>query len=272
MAAVHTPVTRWAGKGLGAAAALIFAPADPTAVVWWLAAGILSGHLVDSLVFGDDGDAQDAAGGNDADDQPGRLPAATVRFTFAALGRLAAASGQAGPEHQRCAERLMARLAFDCEQRQEALMWFRSGQDRAFPFDATAQACRPEFAAHPVLRDLAMDALSRMTALADTPAATEALLALGESVGFGRDQLAIRAVAAAALMPARSALDQARDTLGVRPDDNAETIRLAYRRRVSRWHPDRLAADAGDEERALAAQRMCQLREALDTLLATTAS
>lgn len=271
MAAVHTSVTRWAGKGLGAAAALIFAPAEPGTILGWLASGILLGHLLDSLLPATGVGSRD----DEQADPPGRerrLPAAAMRFTFAALGRLAAISARPGPEHQRCAERLAARLAFDPQQLQEALIWFRAGQDRAFPFDAVAEAGRDAFASHPVFRDLAVDAFCRMTALADTPAATAELFRLGAHVGIGRDVLAVRAVAAAALMPSRSNLDHARDTLGVGPEDGADTIRLAYRRRVARWHPDRLSADAGDDERALAARRMCELREALDTLMAANAS
>ncbi|MEQ8857217.1 MAG: hypothetical protein RIC56_01085 [Pseudomonadales bacterium] len=265
MAAAHVSATRWAGKALGSAAALIFAPADPAAVAWWLTAGFALGHLVDSLVFATPEDPTTVP----ADDREDHVLApATMRFAFAALGRIAAASGSSGPEHVRCATRLMARLAFDDARRQEALVWYHAGHDRAFPFDTVSQPCRADLAAHPVLRDLSIDALCRMAALADTPAATETLLNLGEAAGIGRDVLATQAVAAAALLPMRSDIERACDALGVTPGDSADTVRLAYRRRVSRWHPDRLGADAGAEERALAERRMCELRDALDTLLA----
>jgi uncharacterized Ntn-hydrolase superfamily protein len=110
-----------------------------------------------------------------------------------------------------------------------------------------------------------------MAALVDTPRATAELLGLGERVGWDRDHLARQAVALAALMPTPGPLDQAREVLGVRADDGPEVIRLAYRRRVARWHPDRLPPEATSEERAAAEQRTWQLREALETLLRQTA-
>lgn len=266
MAAVHTASNHWAGKALGAAAALIFAPAAPAALVWWVLAGIALGHVLDTMAA-----HVGSADGRAAPRYRRRLSSAGLRFTFAALGRLAAASGNPGTEHVRCAERLMSRLALSDDRRQEALVWFHAGQDDAFPFDAVAHASRAEFADHPVLRDLTVDALCRMSALADTASATAELLALGERIGVTREVLAQQAVAAAALMPLRSAIDRARDTLGVAPGDGADAIRLAYRRRVSRWHPDRLPVDADPAQRAQAERRMWQLREALETLLAADA-
>ncbi|NBC22863.1 MAG: hypothetical protein GVY21_05245, partial [Gammaproteobacteria bacterium] len=50
MATLSTQMPRWTGKALGAAAALIFAPAEPGALVWWLVAGIALGHLCDALL------------------------------------------------------------------------------------------------------------------------------------------------------------------------------------------------------------------------------
>lgn len=259
--AVHRITSRhWAGKALGAAAAFVFAPAAPVNLVWWLGAGIAVGHVLDSV-------AGARPEGSAAAPASGPRPAG-LRFAFAALGRIAEASGAVGPEHERCAERLMARLALSSERHQEALVWFHAGRDPTFPFDTLAASCRGELDAHPVLRDLTVENLCRMCALADCPAATQALLSLGERIGCDREELARHALVMAALLPTRPPAEQACDALGVRPEDGPDTVRLAYRRRVSRWHPDRLSADASDDERALAERRMCQLRDALDTLLA----
>lgn len=257
------PLPRWAGKALGAAAALIFAPATPTALVWWLVAGIAVGHLMDLVL---------ARG---ASRQPRRRttpsstgdPAAAVQFAFAALGRLASTATHTDPVQLRIAEALMAALNFDADARREALVWFHAGRDESFPFDAVAAAAGPEIAARPPLREAVVDALTRMSALADTPEATAALLDLGTRAGMSRETLALRAVAAAALAPERSAEDRARETLGVLPEDSEDVIRLAYRRLVSRCHPDRLGPDANEQERALAQRRMWELREALETLV-----
>jgi DnaJ like chaperone protein len=258
--AIATATPRWTGKALGAAAALVFAPAAPAALLWWLAAGIGLGHLLDSVAR-----ASARAASNETD---ALFAPASLRVVFAALGRIADASGDLGPAHLRQAERLMSRLALTPERRQEAVLWFYSGRDASFPFDVMASSCARELAEHPVLSELSRDSLCRMCALADTPAATGALLELGEKLGFDREALAQHALALAALRPMREPVEQACDTLGVNADDSEAVIRLAYRRRVARWHPDRLPADASAEDQALAERRMWQLREALETLLA----
>lgn len=259
MAAIPTIMPRWAGKALGAAAALTFAPAAPAALVWWVAAGIGLGHLLDSV----NGSADTV----EKTPPDGLFAPASLRFVFAALGRVAEASGEVGSAHLRQTERLMSRLALTPDRRQEAMVWFHAGRDDTFPFDAMAQSCRQELTEHPVLRELTLESLCRMCALADSPAATGELLALGERLGCNREALAQQALVMAAQLPTDNPEEHARDLLGVRPDDDADAIRLAYRRRVARWHPDRLPADADAAAKALAERRMWQLREALDTLV-----
>jgi len=267
MATLSTQMPRWTGKALGAAAALIFAPAVPSALVWWLVAGIALGHLCDALL---PRLAPKASAPSSGRTRP--ASEATVQFSFAALGRLASVADHGDTPGSRqtelaLAEELMQRLQLEAHQRQEARVWFHAGRDPSFPFDAAAGAARNDLAARPALRERIIDALCRMTAVADSPAATAALLELGARLGADRDTLALRAVAAAALVPERRAEQAARALLGVAPDDSEDVIRLAYRRRVARWHPDRLGPDASDADLAEAQRHMWQLREALDTLL-----
>lgn len=264
----------WTGKALGAAAALVFAPASPTALLWWLTAAIAVGHGLDWLgaLLGQrsmtDRAGNPRPGGRSHNNSAGQPASrASLRFTFAALGSIAAAAGTPGSAQRQYADRLMQRLAFTPERRREALAWFRAGADAAFPFDTLAAACREDFARHPVLKELAMQSLCRMAAVSDTPRATARLLNLGERLGWDRGLLAAQAVAVAAFIPQRGPVECAREMLGVRDDDSAEVIRLAYRRRVARWHPDRLPPEATEEERAVAEDRMWRLRESLDTLL-----
>ena len=257
------PLPRWAGKALGAAAALIFAPATPAALVWWLVAGIAVGHVMDLVLARGNARRPRRPGARPSADRP----AAAVQFAFAALGRLASMAAHTDPIQLRTAEGLMAALDFDADARREALVWFHAGRDESFPFDAVAEAAGPELAVRPPMREAVVDALTRMSALADTPEATAALLDLGTRAGMSRETLALRAVAAAALVPERTAEAHARQTLGVLPDDSEDVIRLAYRRLVSRCHPDRLGPDANEQERALAQRRMWELREALETLV-----
>jgi len=264
MATLSTQMPRWTGKALGAAAALIFAPADPSALVWWLVAGIALGHGFDAILPRL-GPRRPAGGTRPA----AAATEAAVQFAFAALGRIGAAAEHPGarPAELQLVEELMNRLDLEAGQRQEARVWFHAGRDPSFPFDSAATAARTDLASQAAQRELVIDALCRMSALADSPAATATLLELGAGLGADRDTLALRAVAAAALLPERRAEQAACEMLGVEPDDSEEVIRLAYRRRVARWHPDRLGPDASDAELAEAQRHMWQLREALDTLL-----
>ncbi|HEX7037742.1 MAG TPA: hypothetical protein VF210_18370 [Pseudomonadales bacterium] len=258
MAATHISVPPWTGKALGAAAALVFAPAQPGSLLWWLTAGLALGHGFDSL------------GSHLAPRRPAPTPLpqdarASLRYTFAALGRVAAA-GDPGAAPLGLAESLMTRLAFLPERRREALGWFEAGRDPAFPFDTLADACRDAFAEHPVLQGLARRSLCRMAALIDTPGAMRELLALGARLGWDRQRLVDEAMSA--LRDGETDRSGwARRVLGVQPDDAPDVVRLAYRRRVARWHPDRLPARAAPEERAAAERRMAQLRDALECLL-----
>ncbi|MFW6092740.1 MAG: J domain-containing protein [Pseudomonadota bacterium] len=61
--------------------------------------------------------------------------------------------------------------------------------------------------------------------------------------------------------------DRARRVLGIDADADRRAVRLAYRRQVSRCHPDRLPRTAEAAHRQAAEARMRELRDALDTLL-----
>lgn len=263
MAATHRSIPPWTGKALGAAAALVFAPPQPGSLLWWLTAGLALGHGFDRL-----GSLLDS--GNFA---PPSTPLpddarAALRYTFAAMGRIAAAA-EPGSLPLRQADWLMARLAFPPQQRREAARWFDSGRDPAFAFDTLAAAASTALRDHPMLQGLARHALCRTAALADTPEATRELLSLAARLGWDRHRLAAEALALGALLasPDADPTARARRLLGVQPNDGPERIRLAYRRRIARWHPDRLPAAAGAEERAAAEHRMVQLRDALECLL-----
>ncbi len=95
-------------------------------------------------------------------------------------------------------------------------------------------------------------------------------LAGGLVVGQLLDSCLTRAAPGAAPEPdpGDPLLEKARALLGVGPEADRAAIRLAYRRQVSRWHPDRLPRDADPHHRTAAEARMCELREALNALLA----
>ena len=64
-------------------------------------------------------------------------------------------------------------------------------------------------------------------------------------------------------------LDAAYETLGAAPDWNAAKIKKAYRRLISKYHPDRLGSASKRTVRR-AERRMVQLREALEIIQAAS--
>ncbi|MCX7556103.1 DnaJ domain-containing protein [Xanthomonadaceae bacterium JHOS43] len=63
-----------------------------------------------------------------------------------------------------------------------------------------------------------------------------------------------------------TALSQAYDELDVPPDASDEAIDAAYRRLMSRYHPDRVA-DAAEDVRLVAEERARAINAAYDTIM-----
>jgi hypothetical protein len=102
------------------------------------------------------------------------------------------------------------------------------------------------------------------------PAVLPWWLAVGLVVGHLLDGLGRKPPATGTEPRSAGPVERACDLLGVTPEAGEQAIRLAYRRRVARCHPDRLPPEAGDAERRAAAERMTALREAMELLLAAS--
>lgn len=197
----------------------------------------------------------------DPDDRP------TMQLTFAAMGRISKAGGRVLPAHIAVAEALMARLGFDADHRRQAIAWFRAGKAPEFPFLRLVGPCRREFAADPALQDFVVDWLARSALITDAEPARRALVALLRALGIDTVPLPARLARLRVRLQEEQQLDAARRLLGVEAGADAKAIRLAYRRLVARYHPDRLSPRASGAEVARAEQRMTELRTALETLL-----
>lgn len=61
--------------------------------------------------------------------------------------------------------------------------------------------------------------------------------------------------------------DNAFEALGIRPTATKEQIKTAYRRAISRYHPDRLISrDAGENELKYATLKMQNIKTAYDKI------
>lgn len=261
MAGILSLQRPWLGKALGIAAALILGPAAPVALLWWVAAGLLLGQLLDSF----SGRLSGKAAKTDAEAAP------SLQFAFTAMGWLAKIGGSVLPAHILCAEERMMRYGLKGSQRKQAIAWFRRGKEVAAASPSVAAStvlielaarCREECAAKPVVLDAVLECLYQITLVDDTPRRRDALVLIGDvlnvpagSVRAGLEELAMGLE-----------LQKAYETLGVSAEDESQDIKTAYRRRVSQCHPDRLPQTAELHDLKAAEQRMHDLREALENI------
>lgn len=260
---------RWFGKALGIVTALIVSPPQPTLTLLWLACGVAVGHVFDTwsrrFVHPSQlGMLWRRLNPRAASTRP------TMHFTFAAMGRIAKASGHVLPEHIDYAEALMARLKFAAGDRHQAIIWFNAGKDPAYLFAELAEQCRAEREQTPLLREFAVECMCRTALIADNADSAAALLGLTGSLQV--DEAAVMRVRSAIgelddkIAPA---VAQAYELLGVDETASDTDVKQAYRRIVARLHPDRLAHTATQREVKLAEQHLAECREALEIIQAT---
>ena len=109
---MHKP---WLGKALGIVAALILGPAEPLTLLWWLAAGLALGQLLDSLSVRFSSRFPCGAAKADAEAAHG------LQFAFTAMGWPAKKDGPILPAHVLCAEDRMTRYGLIGSQRTQAI-------------------------------------------------------------------------------------------------------------------------------------------------------
>lgn len=255
----------WLGKALGITAALILGPAAPLSLLWWLAAGLLLGHLLDGLSERFSGRFSGRATNPDADAAP------SLQFAFTAMGWLAKTGGSVLPAHILCAEERMIRYGLTGSQRKRAIAWFRRGKEAAAASPSIAASgalvglatrCRDECAVKPVVLDAVLECLYRITLVDETLQRRDALILLGNMLNVSADSVR----AGFQKLAARLELQKAYETLGVSAEDEDRAVKTAYRRLVSRCHPDRLPQTADQHELKAAERRMRDLRTALESI------
>lgn len=262
-------LNNWFGKALGGVTALVFAPPQPMATLGWIAFGLVAGHGLDRWSAKLAHPSQLGELRSWLRLKP-RAPAArpSMQFTFAAMGRIAKASGQVLPAHIDYAEHLMGRLKFTLEDRKRAIAWFNAGKDPAYPFAELANHCRRE--ANPVLIDMAAECMCRTLLIERSGDSESVLMGLATALEVPVAHLEQTLTAMAQLNDdAAPRVAQAYHTLGVSESVSNAEIKQAYRRMVARLHPDRLAHTATEREVKAAERQLSECREALEIIQAT---
>lgn len=227
------------------------------------------------------------------------MQAQFLESTFAVMGALSKADNVVTREEIRTAERMFHMLRLTPEQRTAAKAAFNRGKSPEFDLDAEVDRLAAAARGRPFLLQLFLQAEIGAVAADGTvhPAEHAMLVRIARRLGFGeRDVAQIEALLRAASYrmgegrtwgggyaggdagagagsgdagrPSRSAaLADAYAALGVAPDAAEADIKRAYRRLISRNHPDKLASRGlPDAMREIAEEKTRELNAAYDLI------
>lgn len=202
------------------------------------------------------------------------------KVLFLCLGRLAKADGRVLPAHLQLARDLMQQYRLDESARLQAMQWFNQGKS---PSQRLTPLVRRLLKREPQRVAELLDCCWRM-ALADAvlgPQERELLDEWGGQVGLGRaEQQRMhqrhqrgqsrregRSTAGSSPVANRDRLKEAASLLEVELDAPPEQIKRAYRRQLSRHHPDKQLSRGGSEtDPGLAGERIHLIQEAYESI------
>ena len=205
--------------------------------------------------------------------------------TFATMGHVAKSSGQVSSEEIRLAEQLMTQMRLQGEQRVQAQNAFREGKNADFPLTETLRRFRTRVKDSRNLLRFFMEVQLQL-AFSDGdlhPAERRLLLTIAVELGFSEAELEqLLAFAEAQLhgfrqghgagghtQPPAERLRDAYRILEVEEGADDSTVKRAYRRQMSKHHPDKLAAQGLPKEMMdMAKEKAQDIQQAWETIKA----
>ena len=250
---------------------------------WW---GILLGGTFGFLVGGPIGAVLGAALGRSFSRAIGgietgqrnvsgqeRAQLAFFTATFGVMGQVAKADGHVSPDEIRLVHRIMDELGLDSEQRGAARAIFNEGKSSRFPLDEVLDQLRAECGRATNLLRMFLE-IQVQAAWADGgvhPEERRLLLHVAARLGFSQamyleiERMVGAGMGAQSRASSGPTLEDAYATLGVSPDTPDAEVKRAYRRLMSRHHPDKLASKGlPDEMMRAATERTQQIKAAWD--------
>ena len=241
---------------------------------WFVLLGLLLGHQFDRGFAARMRDF-DAKGTTAA-----RLPEDFIRPLFQAMGHLAKSDGRVSEEEIRATRSIMHRLGLGPAKVRNAMHWFDEGKQAGFPLQSRMQQTRRLAVRNPELRLLFMRLLMEVVLSKDRVTQHERALlwTICKEFDIGRVDLAqleamLRAQRGFRHSPEGDAdagrVRKAYATLGVDSTASNAEVKKAYRRLMSRNHPDKIASSNPDSQVVAAAeQRTKDIRSAYEMLKA----
>ncbi len=248
---------QWTGKLIGGALGAFLGPVG-------IAVGAILGHQYDLKV------AAKAA-------PAGRLEVRQQFFhaTFRVMGHVAKADGRVTEREIQAARSVMASLRLTEPQVREAISLFTLGKRADFRLDAELTDLRQSYGAHPELLRVFLEIQLR-AALAGNDMSgpvRQRMTRIAALLGFSAPMLASLEAALRGGRPAdsqattESRLAAAYRVLEIEPATSDAELVKAYRRQMSRHHPDKLKANGlPDSMLEHAKERTQQIREAYEFL------
>ncbi|MDV2856288.1 MULTISPECIES: co-chaperone DjlA [Oceanimonas] len=207
--------------------------------------------------------------------------------TFATMGHLAKSSGRVTSEEIRLAEQLMVQMRLRPDQKAEAQQAFRDGKESDFPLTETLRRFRARTRDSRNLLRFFMEVQLQLV-FADGelhPAERRLLHTIATELGFSAQELEqLLAFAEAQLHmyregragghaggftppPAKDRLRDAYRILEVEDSADDATVKRAYRRQMSKHHPDKLVAQGLPKEMMEMAKEKAQdIQQAWETI------
>jgi DnaJ like chaperone protein len=237
--------------------------------------GVLLGHQLDEGISRELGRDEESPKVDD-----GRIQLEFFTTTFSVMGHLAKADGRVSEDEIAAARRVMRRMNLSREQKREAIRLFEEGKRGDFPLGAVLQSFRARCQGR---RDLlhTFTAIQLEAALADGQIHSDARRVLWQvcsELEISRLELAqleamVRAqggrTGPATAAPA-DRLGHAYGVLGVDRAASDDDVKMAYRRLMSRHHPDKLIAKGLPQEMLdLARDKAREINTAYDLIKET---
>ena len=254
---------RWTGKLIGALIGLVV-----THSLWGAVIGAFIGQIFDQ---------QSAPGGSGG----GAAPVASVFFrtTFEVMGHVAKSDGRVSEAEIDAARRMMRELRLAPEEVASAIACFRAGKAPAYDVEAAVERLREACGERYDLLSTFME-LQISAALAGNgmpPPARLILTRVAERLGmsgleFVRMEAALRSRRGAGRpggAGTTSSLSACYAELEVEHDISDQELKKAYRRQMSRHHPDKLVANGFPESMAqMAKEKTQRIQEAYEAIRA----
>lgn len=270
----------WAGKAIGGVLGLA------TLGPWGAVLGALIGHQFDTGV----GFGTLLGGGAD----PARVNALFFPTTFRVMGHIAKADGRVSEQEIASARAVMHALRLNPTQMLSAMGYFNEGKQTSFDLDAALRQLRGAIAPNPELAnffiEIQLQAAIAGDGLSELPRArlrrVALLLGLGQAqfarlesilrwshagAGTGASGAGAAGARAAGASAGRATgeerIAQAYTLLEAAPSMSDEQIVKAYRRQMSRHHPDKLQANGlPDSMLERAKERTQQIQRAYEAI------